>query len=184
MSDFQTVQCQFATDDDRGSANANPAAIKRQSFMRLLDNLVIRRIKQNDDFLSFDDRIRNPNLLPETLSQAAGDSRFPIPRRAIQKKPAGRVDCRANHVEEFFGHRYVEKCIVQFLAADRLITDCLRLDGNDIIVQRDRCWSCVGAFGVRCFRTATTFVGQPKDIVIQAGTSTMQHHTFRFQTLH
>ena len=92
MSDFQTVQCQFATDDDRGSANANPAAIKRQSFMRLLDNLVIRRIKQNDDFLSFDDRIRNPNLLPETLSQAAGE----LTAGPIMSKSSSDIDTLKN----------------------------------------------------------------------------------------
>ena len=102
VTNLQTVQSQFATDDDCGPAYANPAAIKRKSFVRLIDDFVIRRIKQRDDFPSVDDCVRNPDFLSETASQAACDRRFSVSRRAVQKEAAGGVDRRPDHVEQFF----------------------------------------------------------------------------------
>ena len=111
---FQIVHRQFAADDDRRPADADPALVDltvvEQAAGALQRRLfVIARVEEADDFAVDADGPRNPDDLPEGPRHPLGDARLAVAGGAVQEQAAAGVDRRAEPAE----HPRVDQQIVE-----------------------------------------------------------------------
>ena len=77
MSDFQRIHRQFATHNNRRSANLYPSLVERgfmnQGVRVILGFLMVRGIEEFDDLTVFEDRVGDPDFVAKTLCDSLRD---------------------------------------------------------------------------------------------------------------
>ena len=95
-------------------------------------------VVQLDELAVFDERARNPDMLPKALGDSLGKRRLAVARRAVQEHARARVHRRAERIEQIGLDADPAERGRQLLAPRRLGTNRLRFDRHHVIVQRHR----------------------------------------------
>src|SRR5690606_28620326 len=106
---------QLATDDNRGSPNAYPAAILVGRVDQLagvgLDRFVARRVEEFNDLPIFDNGMGNQNVLAKAPGNTLGDGGFTVAGWAVYEHAFAGADGRAQLGEHFGLDVNVGECL-------------------------------------------------------------------------
>ena len=97
-----------------------------------------RSVKELDVLAVFDNRLRNPQMLPKAARDALGDRRLAIARGAVQEKPGAGVDRWAQQFHRLRLDHHVRKRLLEVAATHHFGANRLGVDRDHVVVQRHR----------------------------------------------
>ena len=147
---FQGRHGQFAADDQRGPADPHPAAVDLPRFVQPFAGLqrkffVVCRVEDPHDLAIDADRAGDPDLLSESPRDPLGNARLAVARRAEEEQSAAGVHRRSEAIEHPLAEHQIAEGLPQAFGRGRLRGQRLGLDACNVVFQRDRSGTEIGA---------------------------------------
>ena len=150
MFELQAFHRKLAADHDGWPLDANPSPVEfggaEQAFARRADDTVAGGVEHFDDLATFDNRVRDEDVLAKASRDALSNSRFAIAGRSVDEHAFAGIDCRTELAEHVRFDVDIRKRPFELLPPRPFRRNGLGMDGADVVFERHWRWADVRTF--------------------------------------